>query len=138
MLQKNRRKPRITISETDYARLNNLAAAYEQRSPEIAAALAEEIDRARVVSDKAIDAGVVRMGSTVTYEVDSNQSKTVTLVYPADANIDDGRISITTPVGSALIGLKSGQSISFATRSGQVHDLTVTEVTQTQQPVVAE
>lgn len=138
MLQKNRRKPRITISEGDYARLSNLAAAYEQRNPEIAGGLAEEIDRARVVSDKTIDAGVVRMGSTVTYVVDSNQSKTVTLVYPGDANIDDGRISITTPVGSALIGLKAGQSISFATRNGQVHDLTVTEVTQAKQPAVAQ
>ena len=70
------------------------------------------------------------MGSKVTYSVDSNQSKTVTLVYPGDANIEDGRISITTPIGTALIGLKAGQSINYAARNGQIHDLTVVEVSQ--------
>ena len=107
-----RRKPRITITQSDYDRLSNLAEAYEQRNPEIAAGLAGEIDRARVVSDKAIAASSVRMGSTVTYVVDGNESKTVVLVYPVDADIESGRISVTTPVGIALIGLKTGQSIN--------------------------
>ncbi|KJS20277.1 MAG: nucleoside diphosphate kinase regulator [Hoeflea sp. BRH_c9] len=137
MQHNTRRKPRITISEGDYNRLSNLAAAFSQRSPEIAASLTEEIDRARIVSDQSITAAVVRMGSGVTYVVDGNQSKTVTLVYPGDANIEEGRISITTPVGTALIGLKAGQSISFATRTGQIHDLTVVEVTQARQHAVA-
>lgn len=128
-----RRKPRITITQSDYDRLSNLAAAYEQRNPEIAAGLAGEIDRARVVSDKAIAASSVRMGSTVTYVVDGNESKTVVLVYPVDADIESGRISVTTPVGIALIGLKTGQSINYSTRSGQIHDLTVVEVSQAKQ-----
>lgn len=133
MQQNKRRKPKITISQTDFDRLSNIAAAYEQRNPEIAAGLAEEIDRARLVSDKAIASTVVRMGSKVTYTVDGNQSKTVTLVYPGDANIEDGRISITTPIGTALIGLKVEQSIDYAARNGQIHDLTVVEVSQPRQ-----
>ncbi|MEM5494803.1 nucleoside diphosphate kinase regulator [Hoeflea sp. AS16] len=138
MQQSPRRKPRITICQSDYDRLSNLVAAYEQRNPEIAENLAAEIDRARIVSDKAIAASVVRMGSTVTYMVDGAQSKTVALVYPADANIEEGRVSITTPVGTALIGLKAGQSISYATRSGQIHDLTVMEVSQSREDALAE
>lgn len=138
MQQNIRRKPRITISQGDYDRLSNLAAAYEQRNPEIAAGLAEEIDRARIVSDKSIASSVVRMGSTVTYMVDGTQSKTVTLVYPGSANIEDGRISITTPIGTALIGLKTGQSISYATRSGLIHDLTVVAVSQTTEDALAQ
>ncbi|WP_417416422.1 nucleoside diphosphate kinase regulator [Hoeflea sp.] len=138
MQQSPRRKPRITICQSDYDRLSNLVAAYEQRNPEIAENLAAEIDRARIVSDKAIAAFVVRMGSTVTYMVDGAQSKTVVLVYPADANIEEGRVSITTPVGTALIGLKAGQSISYATRSGQIHDLTVMEVSQSREDALAE
>tara|TARA_R110002020_G_scaffold16307_9_gene57619 strand:- start:12 stop:428 length:417 start_codon:yes stop_codon:yes gene_type:complete len=137
MQQNKRRKPRITISQIDYDRLSNLVAALEQRSPEIAASLAEEIERARIVSDKAIAATVVRMGSSVTYMVDGQQSKTVNLVYPGEANIEDGRVSITTPVGTALIGLKAGQSISYATRSGQIHDLTVVEVSQSREDALA-
>ncbi|MCZ4290227.1 nucleoside diphosphate kinase regulator [Hoeflea alexandrii] len=130
MQAKPRRKPRITISEGDYNRLSNLAVAWEQNNPFIAACLMNEIDRARIVSDRSMRAAFVRMGSTVTYVVDGNPGRTVTLVYPADADIEDGRISITTPVGTALIGLKAGQSISFLTGNGRAHDLTVIEVTQ--------
>jgi regulator of nucleoside diphosphate kinase len=132
-----RRKPRITITQSDYDRLSNLAAACEQRNPEIAAGLAGEIDRARVVTDKAIAASVVRMGSTVTYVVDENESKTVVLVYPVDADIESGRISVTTPVGTALIGLRTGQAINYSTRSGQIHDLRVVEVTQAKEHALA-
>ena len=130
MQTKPRRKPSITISEGDYNRLSNLAAAWEQTNPFIAACLMNEIDRARIVSDRTIRAAFIRMGSTVTYVVDGNPGRTVTLVYPADADIEDGRISITTPVGTALIGLKAGQSITFLTGNGRAHDLTVIEVTQ--------
>lgn len=130
MLQKNRRKPRITISEGDYERLSNLVTAHEKRGLEIATSLAEELDRARIVSDKSISDAVVRMGSEVTYVIDGDHGKKIVLVYPANANIEEGRVSITTPVGTALIGLKAGQSINFAARNGQIHDLTVTEVAQ--------
>ena len=127
------RKPRITICEGDYARLSNLAAAFAQRNPEIAAGLSEEIERARIVSAKAIDAAIVRMGSRVAYSSDGGEGKIVTLVYPGAADIENGRISVTTPVGTALIGLKAGQSIRYATRTGRIHDLAVIEVTQTEE-----
>lgn len=133
MQTKPRRKPGITICESDYNRLSNLAAACEQDNPVIAACLMNEIDRARVVSDRSMRAAFVRMGSTVNYTVDGDENRTVTLVYPADADIEVGRISITTPVGTALIGLKAGQSIDFLTGNGRSHDLTVIEVMQNRQ-----
>jgi regulator of nucleoside diphosphate kinase len=138
MQHTTRRKPRITISQTDYDRLSNLAAAFEHRNPEIAAGLNSELDRARIVSDNKTGASVVRMGSTVTFLVDGSQSKTVTLVYPAEANMEAGRISITTPVGTALIGLKTGQSISYAARNGQIHDLTVVEAHHSKDAALAQ
>lgn len=128
MQNHHRRKPRITICQTDHDRLSNLAAVLENRNPEIAEGLSTELDRARIVSDSKLGSSVVRMGSTLTYVVDGSQGKTVTLVYPGDANLENGRISITTPVGVALIGLKAGQSINYAARNGQIHDLSVVEV----------
>ncbi len=130
MQQKSHRKPRITISEGDYERLSNLVTAHEKRGLEISTSLAEELDRARIVSDRTIADTIVRMGSTVTYVIDGDHGKKVVLVYPANANIEEGRVAVTTPVGTALIGLKAGQSINFAARNGQIHDLTVTEVSQ--------
>jgi regulator of nucleoside diphosphate kinase len=53
----------------------------------------------------------------------------VTLVYPAEADIAEGRISVLTPVGTALIGLRAGQSITWRTRDGRKQVLTVLRVT---------
>ncbi|MCR4265711.1 nucleoside diphosphate kinase regulator [Nitratireductor sp. ZSWI3] len=130
MQHKTGRKPSITISETDYERLTGLAAALEDRNPEMSETMMAELDRARVVRDDALARTIVRMGSTLTYTADEGEKKTVTLVYPGDADIEKGRISITTPVGTALIGLKEGQSIHWTARNGRTHQLTVLEVKQ--------
>ena len=52
----------------------------------------------------------------------------MTLVYPGEADIEQGKISILTPIGAALIGLSKGQSIDWATRTGEIRRLTVLEV----------
>jgi regulator of nucleoside diphosphate kinase len=54
--------------------------------------------------------------------------RTVLLVYPADADIATARVSVLTPIGAALIGLRVGQSISFRTRDGRPQMLTVLRV----------
>ncbi|WP_325053327.1 GreA/GreB family elongation factor [Sinorhizobium meliloti] len=56
---------------------------------------------------------VVRMGSTVEYETDTGGRRTVALVFPINADISEGKISILTPIGTALIGLSVGQSIMW-------------------------
>ena len=70
---------------------------------------------------------VVRMGSTVTFKSDDGHTRTLKLVYPADESLDEHRISVMTPVGAALIGLGTGQSISWTARDGKHHRLTVTQ-----------
>jgi regulator of nucleoside diphosphate kinase len=49
----------------------------------------------------------------------------VTLVYPAESDIEKGRVSVLTPIGAALLGLSQGQSIEWNTRSGEPRQLTV-------------
>ena len=80
--------------------------------------------------DKKLADDIVRMGSTVRYSTDTGRDRIVTLVYPGHADIALGKISVLTPVGTALIGLRLGQSISWATRDGKTGVLTVTAVTQ--------
>lgn len=130
MQKKSGRKPRITLSRTDHDRLLGLATAVEDRDPALAESMLNELERARVVDDEALPETVVRMGSTLTYTADDGAPTTITLVFPADADISQGRISITTPVGTALIGLSVGQSIDWTARNGQIHRLTVTGVHQ--------
>lgn len=123
-------KPKIVIGKTDHAKLTQLANGLLDRRPEIADMLLNELERARVAKDEAVPAHTIRMGSMVTYEMEDGQQRTVTLVYPADADIEKGRISILTPIGTALLGLSVDQSIDFTSNDGRKHRLTVLAVDQ--------
>lgn len=125
---KKTRKPVITLSRTDSDRLGRLAESFAERNPTVTEELLAELDRARVVDDGRMDAGVVRMGSTLRFTSDLGEDRRVTLVYPAEADIAAGKISILTPIGVALIGLTAGQSIDWTARDGRTHRLTVETV----------
>ncbi|MGC4411160.1 nucleoside diphosphate kinase regulator (plasmid) [Rhizobium rosettiformans] len=105
-----------------------LAEAHALRNPEVSEELMVELDRARVVQNYKIASNVVRMGSTVRFTSDLGEDRTVTLVFPGEADIAAGRISILTPIGAALIGLSAGQSIDWVARDGRVHRLHVEHV----------
>ncbi|MEQ9638056.1 MAG: nucleoside diphosphate kinase regulator [Devosia marina] len=120
--------PPLTLGQTDHAKLYALGEAGLDRNPDLAEILLTELDRAKVVNDAKLPDGVVRMGSRVTFETNSGQEQTVTLSYPVDANIEEGRISVMTPIGVALIGLKAGQSITWHDRADKRHKLTVLKV----------
>lgn len=127
--------PAIVLGKADHAKLNELAIAGLDRMPELADRLLGELDRARVVEDKKVPEDVTRMGSRVTYRTNDDRQVSVILVYPADADIDEGKISVMTPIGTALIGLRKGQSITWRDRANKRHMLTVLEV---EAPVVVE
>lgn len=136
LTQKHHRIPKIVVGELDHERLTGLAIASIERIPEVAEELLAEMDRAKVVATARLPADVVRMGSVVTFESDSAQHRRVQLVYPGEADIEQGRISVLTPIGAALIGLSAGQSIAWTARDGKKHVLTVTAVEQAE-PVLA-
>ena len=123
-----RRKPPITMTRSDHESLSRLAEARAARDPETSEQLLAELDRARVVMDGRIAADVVRMGSTLRFTTDTGEDRTVTLVFPAEADIAMGRVSVLTPIGAALIGLSASQSIYWTSRDGRTHRLTVESV----------
>ncbi len=120
--------PTIIVSETEHDHLASLAEKAGRSAPDAASMLDAEMRRAIVVPSDKVPNQVVRMGSKVEFRFDSSQPQEVTLVYPAKANISDGRISILTPIGAALIGLAEGQSISWKAIDGRLHKLTVVRV----------
>jgi regulator of nucleoside diphosphate kinase len=121
----NRNKPSLMLSAEDYERLSALADAM----PDLAAELADEIGRARVLAKGEQVQDTVRMNSQVKFRDDTtNVIREVTLVYPHEADIDLGKISVMTPIGSALIGVPAGQSITWETRGGETKQLTVLAV----------
>lgn len=121
--------PPITLRADDVERLDRLAAAAASTFPRTADFLAREIARANVVACAGPLPGVVGMGSRLDYRDDTTtQVRTVTLVYPNEADLTAGRLSVLSPVGAALIGLSVGQSIEWQTPAGGWRSLTVLRV----------
>ena len=122
------RKPKIVISTTDHDRLATLAVGAARKFPAVAETLQAELARAKLVEGDALPDDAIRMGSVVTYRVDDEPARTVTLVYPAEADIDARRISILTPIGAALLGLSPGQTMPWTTNAGDVKRLLIVAV----------
>lgn len=121
-------KAAIVVTQADYQRLQGLANAARTRQPDVAEELAGELDRAGVVADGEISPDVVRMGSIVEYRTETGATRTVTLVFPGEADIAQGKVSILTPIGTALLGLSPGQSLGWVARDGRGHRLTILSV----------
>lgn len=122
------RKPAIQITQTDYDKLSLLVEGSSSASEAVLDELTAELDRARIVPDNRLRDNVVRMGSRLRYSTEGGDGRDVTLVFPGEADIAEGRISILTPIGTALIGLSEGQSIEWVARDGRSHRLTVESV----------
>lgn len=124
-----RTNPRVTISAGSLDHLEGLADGALSRQPDLADRLLDELGRAKIVPDAKLPDNVVAMNRPVTYRDESTgRDKTVTLVYPEDADIACGRISILTPIGIALLGLAEGASFPWETRDGAKRVLTVVSV----------
>ena len=116
------------ISKPDYLQLIKLI---EQHDTPAAEALDIELGRADIVQSIEVPRDAVTMGSTVTFiDLDSNEEKTIQLVYPNEADVAQMKISILSPVGSAFIGLRIGGEIDWPVPLGKVRRLKVSAVRQ--------
>ena len=103
-------------SEYDEAR--NDQAKNEARIKE----LEELLENAVVVDESSIDTGVVSLGSTVKlHNQDTGTEVRYALVGSNESNPMEGKISDQSPIGSALIGKKAGDTVSIEVPSGTVH-----------------
>lgn len=122
-------KPRIILSELDLSRLERLLEALPAKAFPGKSELEDELDRAEVVSPKDIPPTVVTMNSTVRFRVlDSNETFELTLVYPKDVDATGGTISIFAPVGSALLGLSTGDEIEWPNPKGKTTRVHIDEI----------
>lgn len=118
----------ITITELDQKRLERLLDSGSADSLPGAALLRAELNRANVVDPHKIDNDIVTMNSKVQFvNEESGKTYEMLLVYPDQAGVP-GTVSILAPVGSALLGLKVGQSIEWQVQGGKQLRLHVTKV----------
>lgn len=118
--------PSLFISQEDFQKISNLLTVAR---PEIADLLADELNRAHVLAEDQLPANTVTMNSIVTYvDLDTKQEQTVCLVYPHEANIQQGKVSILAPVGAALIGMQAGCVIDWPISETKIKRIQVTAV----------
>lgn len=127
--------PPIVLTRADFQRLSSLARSALRTSPDVADFLLGELDRAAVVEAGPAPGDVITMGSEVTYrEERSGDIRQVRLVYPHEADLAAGRVSVMTPVGAALIGLQPGHSMTWHS-GGEEGRVTVLEVVPDRRPL---
>lgn len=124
----NAARPPIHLIDSEAETLANLALAAGP-DHEAASMLLTEIERAETHTAETLPAGVISMGSVAVFVDESSGARRgVELVYPREADIAAGRISILTLVGAGLIGLSEGQTICWPDRSGRERMLRIESV----------
>lgn len=119
--------PAIRVTEADLERLQHLIDHASRRIPG-AEVLASELARARVVQTSR-SRPFVRIGSMVEYlDLSSGRSRWIELVLPEAASIDEGRVSVLTPIGAALIGLQPGAEFEWPRPDGSLRAVRVLTV----------
>lgn len=105
----------IVVTASDYTRLRALARSRrDTRDRDAAEALEDALDQAEIVAPERFASNIVAMNSRVVLkDQETGESPEVSLVYPEDSDLAQGRLSVLAPVGTALLGLAVGQTIDW-------------------------
>jgi regulator of nucleoside diphosphate kinase len=112
---------KIFITETDLERLNKTVDDLIKSAPdgrEYVRDLDRELGRAAIVTNEDLPRDVITMHSKVTLLMDGTEKETITLVYPNEIDPEENRISVLSPIGTAILGYREGDVIQWKVPSG--------------------
>lgn len=112
----------IVITEFDRVRLSELIA-MAAKTPRHGfgdlQALQGELDRARIIRDGDIPVDVITLDSRAELlDLDTGEKMSFTLVLPPEADVDEGRISVLAPLGTAMLGYRVGDKFEWLVPHG--------------------
>jgi regulator of nucleoside diphosphate kinase len=110
-----------TMTEFDLRRLDALFDRIRRqvKPPPTLSVLERELERAIVVKSEEVASTVVTMNSEVqVLDLDTDERRCVTLVFPSLAGIEAGRVSVLAPLGTALLGSCEGAPIEWSSPRG--------------------
>jgi regulator of nucleoside diphosphate kinase len=115
----------IIMNRLDYARIRkciNHAKQFKSISAPEADKLMHELDAAKIVEPEAIPADVITMNSIARLSfLNTKKQVEFQIVYPEQANIKENKISIFSPIATALIGYKVADIIEWMVPAGLTH-----------------
>jgi regulator of nucleoside diphosphate kinase len=112
----------IHITEFDLERLRTLlyeAQYTDYRKSAYLDRLREEIDRAIIVAPRDIPSDVITMNSQVCLvDLDTGEEDIYTLVFPENADLKQGKVSVLAPIGTAMLGYEVGDIFEWEVPAG--------------------
>lgn len=111
----------IFITEQDRERLNKLVIQRRssEGSSEYLQKLQGELEKAAVIDPAKVPADVVTMNSTVELlDLDSGTTETRTLVFPEEADVEQAKVSVLAPIGTAMLGYRVGDTFEWKVPAG--------------------
>lgn len=121
--------PPLIVSASDARRLESVLERLGTQHPEVARALEAELARAEIRASGDMPPDVVTMRSqAVCVDERTGMRRVLRLVYPGEEGAAEGNVSVLAPVGAALLGLSTGQSIEWPLPGGRSTRLTVVDV----------
>ena len=113
----------ISISATDRDRLTRLIEITRDRHDvgdrDYLKKLEDELDRATIVDPRAIPSDIITMRSRVRLtDLVSGETNIYSLVFPKEADSNQGKISVLAPIGTAILGYRKGDTIEWQVPSG--------------------
>lgn len=124
--------PPLIVDAAHYDSFEALARRVQPQLPQLAGLLLSELSRAELREAADIPDDVVVPGARVTYQDEgSGAIRSLVLVWPAQADAATMRISILSPIGVALLGLRSGQRMRWQLDDGETRMLSVLHVSRT-------
>jgi regulator of nucleoside diphosphate kinase len=119
------------LTELDHHRLwELLEKARRQRleDPAHLNALARELNAAVIVPSEQLPPDVVTIGTRMKLELPAlHSARTCTLVLPAELGISSDRVSVISPLGTALIGQRVGDDLEYIVR-GRPHCVRIAQI----------
>lgn len=110
----------IYVTENDKNRLKKLinnAVLEGLQSDKSFGHLKSELEKAKVLDLKQLPKDLITMNSRALISINGNEEE-VTLVYPQDADLIENKISILSPVGTAILGYCAGDTVQWSVPSG--------------------
>lgn len=113
----------VILTKTDFEILNSYVKnlhGMQVNERENFSKLSGELKKAQLVEDDSMPADIVRLGSTVVIkDLVTRRDMTVTIVLPSKADIKQKKVSVLAPIGTAIIGFRKGQVVSWNVPSGK-------------------
>ena len=115
-----------TITDLDQVRItNSLRRQFGDRPTPAAEALADVVDSADVLSPREIGADIVTMGTRLRLAEAGGAERVIELSYPEEADLAAGKLSVLSPIGTALLGRRVGERAEWQGADGKPAHATV-------------